>query len=326
MRLELPTLHNRQFFLRQLCGQRRTQRTQNHLSWQRIFVAARHRAMDRAAVAPERRTDGADSRAARSLLLPKLPARAAYFALVFRLVRSRAPASQMVPHRLVQKVLVDLGREHIVGQIDRADFLAFKIFYVHNGHGRLSVLSLPGRLGLANFNIAAGWPRHCATHEQQIFVSINLDHAQALRRFAFISHVPGKMLALPHARRKRTGADAAGRAMEHRTVASVAAAIVPALHAALKSFALADAAYIHVLANFESVDQDAVARLRFVLRILELHFTEIAHRRDARLLEVARQGLGHALRLDEFDQAKLHGVVAVLVLRPALHNYARAGL
>ncbi len=82
------------------------------------------------------------------------------------------------------------------------------------------------------------------------------------------------MLPLPHARRKRTGADAAGRAMEHRTVASIAAAVVPALHAALKSFTLAHAGNIHVLADLESIHQHAVAGFVSSFESSMLHFAD----------------------------------------------------
>ena len=81
---------------------------------------------------------------------------------------------------------------------------------------------------------APGRPGNRAAHEQQILVRVDLHHAQILRRLSHVAHMPGKMLALPHARRKRAGSDAAGSAMEHRAVRRVAAAIVPALDAAAK--------------------------------------------------------------------------------------------
>ncbi len=90
-------------------GQRRTQRAHNHFLRQRVVVPSRHRAVHRAAVAPERRTNRADARAARALLLPELSARAADFALVLRLVRSRALSRQIVAHGFVQQVLVHLA-------------------------------------------------------------------------------------------------------------------------------------------------------------------------------------------------------------------------
>src|SRR5580658_6489583 len=114
--------------------------------------------------------------------------------------------------------------------------------------------------------------------------------------------------------------------MEHRTVRALAAAIVPALHAALKALALADAGDVHVFADLETVDQHAIADLRLVFRVLNAHFADVAHRGHARLLVMSGLGLVHALRLHKFNQAQLHRVVAVLVFRAALHHHARAGL
>src|ERR1700761_4826965 len=114
--------------------------------------------------------------------------------------------------------------------------------------------------------------------------------------------------------------------MKHRAVARVAAAEVPALHAALKAFALADAGNINPFADREAVHQHAVAGLRFVLRILDANLAEVAHRSHVGLLEVAGAGLVHTLRLDEFHQAELNGVVSVLIFRAALDDHARAGL
>src|SRR6185437_6511085 len=104
-----------------------------------------YRAVHRAAMAPQRRSNRADAGAACALLPPELLARTAYFALVLRLMRSSALARHIVPHRLVQQVRVHPGREHVVGQLHRADLLACQVFHVHNGHGlRLSAFtSLP---------------------------------------------------------------------------------------------------------------------------------------------------------------------------------------
>src|SRR5215472_19015948 len=134
------------------------------------------------------------------------------------------------------------------------------------------------------------------------------------------------MLARPHARGKRACADTSGSAMEHRAMRVVAAAIVPALHATLKTLALADTTHVHILAHFESIDQNAVASLRFVLRIVEPDFTEIPHRCNTCLFEVPGKSLGDPLWLNKFNQAQLHCIVAVLVFRAALYDDARARL
>src|SRR6516225_7134325 len=138
--------------------------------------------------------------------------------------------------------------------------------------------------------------------------------------------MPGEMLARPHARGKRAGPDAPGRAMKHRAMRVVAAAIMPALHATLKAFALADPADIHILADLETVDQNAIAGLGLLFRILEPHFAEVSHRRDASLFEVAAQRLGNPLRLNEFHKTQLHRFVPVFVFPTTLHDDAWTGL
>src|SRR5690348_8177564 len=134
------------------------------------------------------------------------------------------------------------------------------------------------------------------------------------------------MLPLPHARRKRARADSARCAMEHRAVARFAAAVVPALHTALKTFALAHAAHIDVFAYLKAIHQNAVARLSLVLRILQANLAEVPHRRDARLFEMARQRLVDPLRLNEFHEAQLDGIVAIFVHCAPLHHHAWARL
>src|SRR5580704_2493806 len=161
-----------------------------------------------------------------------------------------------------------------------------------------------------NQDVCARWTRNRATNQQKIFVRIDFHDAKVLRGLLFVAHVTGEMLPLPHARRKRAGADAARSTVEHRTVASLAAAKVPALHAALKTFALADARHVDVFADLKTVDEDTIARFGFVLRILDANFTEIAHRRNAGLFEMAGKSLIDALRLDELHKAELNGVVA----------------
>src|ERR1700674_3236654 len=110
--------------------------------------------------------------------------------------------------------------------------------------------------------------------------------------------------------------------MKHGTVRRIAAAKVPALYAAGAPFALAYAGHVHELADFEAVHQDAVAGLRFVLRIFQAEFAEVAHGRDVGLLEMSGEGLGDALRLDEFHQAELHRLIAVFIFGPPLYDDA----
>src|SRR6202044_1301947 len=78
-----------------------------------------------------------DAGPAGALLLPKLFARAAHFALVFRLMRAGPQPSQVMPHRFVQQAGIYLRAEYVIGQLELAHCFAGKIFYVHYGHRRL---------------------------------------------------------------------------------------------------------------------------------------------------------------------------------------------
>src|SRR6266849_8971453 len=216
--------------------------------------------MDRSAMAPERRTDRAHTRAARALLLPELAARAADFALVLGLVRAAAQPAQMPPRGFVQQVLIDLRAKDRVRQFHLPDFLAIQVHYVDDRHNlfSFSLETRSGRTGtplllrfscFADKNVRSAWPRHRSPHQQQVFVGVPLHYFQILRCHPHISHVSRKVLVLPNTRRKRTAADAARRTVMHRTVRRIASGVVPALHAALKAFALADAAYINQLAG-----------------------------------------------------------------------------
>ncbi len=149
---------------------------------------------------------------------------------------------------------------------------------------------------------------------------------QILCRHLRISHVTRKVHILPDTRRKRTAADAARRAVKHRTVRRIAARVMPALHAARKALALADTAHIHKLARREILHQHAVADFCFVRRLFDAHFLKHFHRRHTGLLEMPGHGLVHALWLDEFHEAQLRCFVAVDLLCTALHDHARPRL
>src|SRR5271165_1475691 len=175
---------------------------------------------------------------------------------------------------------------------------------------------------LADENVLPAWPRNRTANQKQVLVRVHLDHFQVLCRHLGIPHVPREMLVLPHARREGTAPDAAWRAMEHGTVGCVPPGIVPALHAARETAALADTADIDQLAGFEILHQHAIADLRLVLRFPDANLLENLHRRNVGLLEVPGHGLVHTLRLDEFHQAELRGVVAVLLFRAPLDYHA----
>src|SRR6266851_7489864 len=179
---------------------------------------------------------------------------------------------------------------------------------------------------LADENVRSARPRHRSPHQQQVFVDVHLHNLQILRRYPDVPHVTRKVLILPNARRKGTAANAAWRAMMHRAVRRIAAAVMPALYAALKTLALADAADIDEFAGLEVLHQHTVADFRLVLRFLDAHFLQHLHRRDIGFLEVPSHGLVDALRLDEFHQAELRGFVSVRLLGAALYHHARPRL
>src|SRR6266851_5542105 len=329
---ERPSVHDRQLLLRQFCRERRAQRAQQHLLRQRIAVIARLWPVDRAAMAPERRTNRAHARAASALLLPELAARAADFALVLGLVRTAAQPAEVPPRSFMQQVLVDLRAKDRVRQLHLTDLLAIQIDYVDDRHNLFSfsvqnLLTDLLRLAyLANENVRSARSRHRSPHQQQVFVGVHLHYLQILRRYPRVAHVTRKMLVLPDTRRKRAAADAARRAVMHRAVRRIAATVVPALHAALKTLALADAAHIDEFAGLEILHQHAVADFRLVLRFLDAHFLQHLHGRDIGFLEVPGHGLVDALRLDEFHEAELRGFVSIRLFRAALHHHARPRL
>src|SRR5450432_1508210 len=178
----------------------------------------------------------------------------------------------------------------------------------------------------ANKDVRSAGAGHRALDQQEIFVVVHFHDFQIFRGDAGIAHVTGKMLVLPHARRKRTATDAARSAVKHGTVRGVAAGVMPALHAASKTFAFAYAADVDQLARFEIFHQHAVADFGFVFRFVQADFLENFHGCRAGFLEMSGHGFVDALRLDEFHEAELRGFVAVDGYGAALHNHAGAGL
>ena len=75
---------------------------------------------------PQRRTDRADTGAARALLLPQLLARAGDQLLVLGGVRAGALRGAVMLHRFPQQVFVDRA-EDFIGQIERPDLLPLRL-------------------------------------------------------------------------------------------------------------------------------------------------------------------------------------------------------
>src|SRR5882762_5602953 len=108
---------------------------------------------------------------------------------------------------------------------------------------------------LADENVRSARPRHRSPHQQQVLVGVHLHNLQILRRHPHVSHMTWKVLILPDTRRKGTAPNAARRAVMHRAVRRIAAAVMPALYAALKTLALADAGDINEFAGLEVLHQ-----------------------------------------------------------------------
>src|SRR6202040_1457000 len=105
---QFPIFHDGEPLFGKLCRQRRTQRPQQHFLGQRVTVIPRPWSVNRSAMAPEWRADGAHARAPSALLLPQLAARATDFTLVLGLVRTSAQPAQIPARSLMQKVLIHL--------------------------------------------------------------------------------------------------------------------------------------------------------------------------------------------------------------------------
>src|SRR5712664_490183 len=106
-------------------------------------------------MAPERRTNRPDTRAASTLLLPKLAARAADFALVFRLVRARAQSAQIPARSFVQQMRIHLRAKYRVGELHLPDLLAIQIDYIHNRHNFPRLLRFLGGFRAATENVCS---------------------------------------------------------------------------------------------------------------------------------------------------------------------------
>ena len=116
-----------QLAVAELRRESRAQSAERHLARQIIGIVARHGTVDRAAMTPQRRTDGTHAGAAGALLLPQLLARTRNFPADLGLGRAatRMPGA-IVAHRLVDQLFVHFGAEDGVGQIDRADNLILR--------------------------------------------------------------------------------------------------------------------------------------------------------------------------------------------------------
>src|ERR1035438_5583970 len=110
--------------------------------------------------------------------------------------------------------------------------------------------------------------------------------------------------------------------MEHLTVSGVTAGKVPTLDPTCKATALTDAGNVDEFTGCKVFDQHTVANFCFILRFLDANFLQNLHGCYVGFFEMSGHGFVDALRLDEFDEAKLRGVVAVFCFGAALHYNA----
>src|ERR1700733_1026964 len=127
VRIERPLVDDRQLLVGEFGRKRRAQRAEQHFLGQRIAVIARLRSVNRSAMAPERRPNRADARAAGALLPPKLAASAANFTLIFGLMGAAANLAHVPARSFVQQVRIHLGAKHGVGEVHLPDLFATQI-------------------------------------------------------------------------------------------------------------------------------------------------------------------------------------------------------
>src|SRR5688500_17675931 len=115
--------------------------------------------------------------------------------------------------------------------------------------------------------------------------------------------------------------------MKHRTVRRAAATEVMPLNESCKAAPLARSDNVHSLLLAKDIHQDLVSRV-WAPFTLDAHFAEDSNWRNIGLLEMPIHRLGHAFGLNEFDESKLHRVVAIFLgclllnddARPRLHD------
>src|SRR3977135_4547486 len=89
--------------------------------------------MHRATVAPQRRTNRADTRPSRALLLPQLPARTGNPPAVLGRMRARTRGGAIVRDRLPEQVFVDRA-ENFLGQFHRPSLGSAQLVNIHSCH------------------------------------------------------------------------------------------------------------------------------------------------------------------------------------------------
>jgi hypothetical protein len=90
--------------------------------------------MNRSAASPKRGTNGSDTSAAGSLLLPKLFAGAGHLVAALGGGGSLTEGGPVVLDRLPEQCVVDLAGEDVVGEFELTNLLSTEIYYVDVCH------------------------------------------------------------------------------------------------------------------------------------------------------------------------------------------------
>src|SRR6202522_1681391 len=120
--LHFEGIHDDQLAIGKLRRQCRAQRTQQLLARECVVVGPRNRAMDGGAVPPEWRTDRADTRAPRALLLPQFFARTGNLPAGLGGMRAAVLPGAVMLHRLPEQVFIDRA-EDFIGDMKDPDLL-----------------------------------------------------------------------------------------------------------------------------------------------------------------------------------------------------------
>src|SRR5580698_8871227 len=89
--------------------------------------------MHRGAVTPKWRTDRADTRPPRALLLPQLLARTGNLPASLSRMRAAVLPGAVVLHRLPDQIFIH-RTENLIGKIESSDLLTAQIMYVNSCH------------------------------------------------------------------------------------------------------------------------------------------------------------------------------------------------
>src|SRR5665647_2916750 len=277
-----------------------------HLLGCPLAVVTRLRSMDDTTADELRCSARALTCAAGALLLERLATTTAHLAARLGGGRALTSRGKLTDNHLVNQGDVGLHVEDVVRKVNRAGFLAGGAENVNGRHKSDSLGSS------AHQDDAAAGPGYGALDQQQTLVGIHRVDREVLGGLANPTHATGHLHALEHATRGGACADGTRFAVVLvRTVRGADSVEAMALHDAGESFALGGADDVDILSRLESRGRELLAQVvGRGLRGADLH--QVAARRDAGLLEVARHGLGHLARVDR-TKGDLDRVVTCLL-------------